>query len=299
MLQRDGIRIVKLEVRLLKIDQAAFHIERRAFLLFLFLEHDVVIFKNFIGLNRDIKARVTADAERHGLSIGIFNGKFRRDAAAGEVIGDRQHKIERVLLFRLLVRRKLQGNVVLSLLCDGEFLVARDAVALHLIPFAVDTCAVIAQRADDRKQNRRVAAPICFISLPNVLKAVIAHKGDELGAERINGGSFVFVFYVDQHNSSFQIAALLRPVFLHAHNLIFNQQYYNKQNRLKQERKPAIIEKTPKKSPILSVKIHQPERNLQYESSYSAYKRCRDHHKRRRDPQSRRGPRCLPLRHGR
>ena len=107
MLQRDGIRIVKLEVRLLKIDQAAFHIERRAFLLFLFLEHDVVIFKNFIGLNRDIKARVTADAERHGLRIGIFNGKFRRDAAAGEVIGNRQHKIERVLLFRLLVRRKL------------------------------------------------------------------------------------------------------------------------------------------------------------------------------------------------
>ena len=61
---------------------------------------------------------------------------------------------------------------------------------------------------------------------------------------------------------------------------------------------PDIIEKTPKKSPVLSVKIHQPERNLQYESSYSAYKRCRDHHKRRRDPQSRRGPRCLHLCHG-
>ena len=56
----------------------------------------------------------------------------------------------------------------------------------------------------------------------------------EFGAERINGSSFVFVF---------MWISIIRPfksrrfcaLSLHAHNLIFNQQYYNKQNRLKQK----------------------------------------------------------------
>ena len=188
-------------VTLVEVDQALLEVDLGALLRFGLFKDDVVILKHLALGDRQVEARVAAHAERQRLAARVLHLEFRRDAAACQRIRNGEPEVEGILLLRLRVAFDDQRNGVLALFGHREFTAAHKAVAVHLVPLALDARAAVPERADDREQNRRMAAPVFRVTLPDVLEAVVALEGDELGAERVDLGRNIFILYVDQHNS--------------------------------------------------------------------------------------------------
>ena len=200
MLQRDDALAVERIGDLVEIDQALLEVDFGALLRLRFFKYNIVILKDLALGNRQVEARVAAHTERQRLAARVFHLKFRRDAAARQRVGHREAEVVGVLLFRLRIALDDERDGVPALFGHRELAPAHKAVAVHFKPFALDARAAAAQRADNREQNRRLAAPVFRVSLPDVLEAVAALKRDELSAERVDFSRNIFILYVDPHN---------------------------------------------------------------------------------------------------
>ena len=139
---------------------------------------------------------MAAHTERQRLAARVFHLKFRRDAAARQRVGHRETEVVGILLFRLRIALDDERDGVPALFGHRELAPPHKAVAVHFKPFALDARAAAAQRADNREQNRRLAAPVFRVSLPDVLEAVAALKRDELSAECVDFSRNIFMLEV-------------------------------------------------------------------------------------------------------
>ncbi len=159
---------------------------------------DTVIRKAFPFPQRAIKSRVSTDTEQHLFCVRIGYTVSRRKSVFRHFMNDFQCEIIGIRLFAVLALLQCKYYCIRCNLCRSIFHFARNAMLGHGIGNTVQNDAILFCSAHNRKQARRLTAPIFCISLPNIFDSVMP-KGSKLSAFCIAYGNRAAFFYCKGH----------------------------------------------------------------------------------------------------
>lgn len=111
---------------------------------------------------------MATDLEEDGLAVGILHMPYDMDLVAFQTIGDGEVEMVGIDLEGLLAVGEGESDAVGGLAYYLEVGVAGEAMAGEMIFLSVYAVGILPQSTDEREENRRVAVPIVFVTIPEI-----------------------------------------------------------------------------------------------------------------------------------
>ena len=119
-----------------------------------------------------LECRVTANLEVDYLVVGILNVPDNVEFVSGKAIGNGEVEVEWIVLKGLFVVDEGEGKAIAGLADELEIYELAEAVTRQGVLLVTDAVNALPQSANDREEERRLAAPEFLVAIPEIFVTI-------------------------------------------------------------------------------------------------------------------------------